>query len=194
MFPNSASMLVMFPTPLGIHVAILPCSPHASYCWLPLRARLHPGWTHAFGHLFGTLLCEILKCYFLLIFHHTPLLKVCDLNLPSQPHAFSTCRVQEGKYTQLAAHSLCKATSSTPHTCAAFSFSLMESIIPCWSKQEKNLSRVLQQWSRAVRLGASYAPSLEGAGSVWEAVGGEEVNRPMSILTELGKGKRKTRY
>ena len=53
--------------------------------------------------------------------------------------------------------------------------------MPCVSRQEKNASRADQQMARALRLGASNAPSGEGLGAVGgEAeVEGEGEKRPM---------------
>ena len=57
----------------------------------------------------------------------------------------------------------------------------MLSIIAWRSRQSKNASRAVQHTLRALRLGASNAPSGEALGEVWEG-GGEEEKRPMGGL------------
>lgn len=54
-------------------------------------------------------------------------------------------------------------------------------MMPFRSRQAKKASRVFQQALRALRLGASKAPSGEALGDVWlwEGAGEEEEKRPM---------------
>lgn len=51
-------------------------------------------------------------------------------------------------------------------------------MMPFWSRQAKNASRAVQHTLRALRLGASKAPSGEALGDAWEA-GAEAEKRPM---------------
>lgn len=58
----------------------------------------------------------------------------------------------------------------------------MLSMIPCASRQAKKASRASQQMVRALRLGASKAPSWEGLGTL----GGGEVDGEKRPIVGLG--------